>query len=431
MSQSDQAGGPSKEQEEAIDAIDTLIAGGELEQAEQAIEDALERFGANDTLLVLRAELALEGSDPEECVFAVQDALKHVESDEARAQLLAFEGYAHYEADAYEEGRRAFNDAVRADGELWTAVVGRAMVHEAQGFLRAALLDVERAIALDPEEAQPYSIRGNILLAVGNGAQAEADFKKAVELEPEDEESRLTLARLLSLAKKPSEAIEVLEHLVEQGEDPDVVAPGALLRSQLSLTLGSTAAASEDAQRAIELWPEEPWGYLQLAACHLTAAQADEAIVALKKAEELAGDIRDVPDIYALRASAYDMLEKPEKAKALREEAEGSPRLPGIVYGEALNPVRNIPLNPNKPIDVRGLLTELFGHPSKAPAGYEKAIRDVVDRLPEIIAQNPGVGRIQIELPQVEGMSGPPRSLIVQVAQPRGGQPGQAPRAEA
>lgn len=425
MSQSDQAERPT--QEEAIAAIDELIAQGDLQEAEKAIEAALESHGANDTLLVLRAELALEGGDAQECVFAVQDALKRVESDEARAQLLAFEGYAHYEADAFEEARGAFNAAVRADGELWTAVVGRAMVHESLGYFRASLLDVTRAIELDGDEAQPYAIRGNILLANGNAPQAEQDLRKAVELEPGDEESRLTLARILSLAKKPSEAIEVLEQLVDEGEDPDLVAPAALLRSQLSLTLGSTAAASDDARRAIELWPDQPWGFLQLAACHLTAAQGEEAIVALKKAEDLAGDIRDVPDIYALRASAYDMLEKPEKARALREEAEGSPRLPGVVYGDALNPVRNIPINPNKPIDVRGLLTELFGHPSKAPEGYEKAIRDVVARLPEIIAQNPGVGRIQIELPQVAGMEGPPRSLIVQVNQPKG----QAPKAEA
>lgn len=426
MSQSDQADRPT--QEEAIAAIDELIAEGQLQEAEEAIEQALESYGSDDTLLVLRAELALEGGDAQECVFAVQDALKRVESDEARAQLLAFEGYAHYEADAFEEARAAFNAAVRADGELWTAVVGRAMVHESLGFFRASLLDVARAIELDGEEAQPYAIRGNIMLTSGNVAQAEPDFRKAVELDAGDEESRLTLARILSLAKKSSEAIEVLEPLVDEGEDPDLIAPAALLRSQLSLTLGSTAAASEDAQRAIELWPDKPWGYLQLAACHLTAAQGEDAIVALKTAEELAGDIRDVPDIYALRASAYDMLEKPEKALALREEAEGSPRLPSVVYGEVLNPVRNIPINPNKPIDVRGLLSELFGHPSKAPAGYEKAIRDVVDRLPEIVAQNPGVGRIQIELPQVEGMSGPPRSLIVQVNQP---QQGQAPKSEA
>jgi len=82
MSQSDQAERPT--QEEAIAAIDELIAQGELQEAEKAIEAALESHGTNDTLLVLRAELALEGGDAQECVFAVQDALKRVESDEAR-----------------------------------------------------------------------------------------------------------------------------------------------------------------------------------------------------------------------------------------------------------------------------------------------------------------------------------------------------------
>ncbi|MFU8806971.1 MAG: hypothetical protein ACNA8W_24400, partial [Bradymonadaceae bacterium] len=99
--------------------------------------------------------------------------------------------------------------------------------------------------------------------------------------------------------------------------------------------------------------------------------------------------------------------------------AEGWARLPGFVYGDILNPAQNVPINPNKPIDVRSLLTDLFGDPTAAPEGYERAIREVVDRIPDLVAQNPGVGRIQIELPQVEGMEGPPRTLVLQVNNPR------------
>ena len=92
-------------------------------------------------------------------------------------------------------------------------------------------------------------------------------------------------------------------------------------------------------------------------------------------------------------------------------------RLPAIVYGTILNPAQNVPINPNKPIDIRAILADLFGHPDRAPKGYEEALREVVDRIPNIIEENPNVERIQIELPQVEGMRGGARNLVIQVNQ--------------
>jgi hypothetical protein len=146
-----------------------------------------------------------------------------------------------------------------------------------------------------------------------------------------------------------------------------------------------------------------------------------EAIQILKHVEKLITDVRDVPDIFALRAMAYDQLDKKEKAQHERAKAEGTSRLPLVVYGPLLNPARNVPINPDRPIDVRAVLADLFGSAARAPQGYEQALRDVIDRIPEIIAQNPEVERIQIELPEVEGMVGGARNLMIQVNRPNGG----------
>lgn len=399
----------------AIDAIKIAIAEEDYEQAQSDLEQAQTSFGDVAALVVVRAELELELENYDACLEIVKGALSSVEDPKDRAQLLIAQGYSYFYLDQIEAARAAFNDAVRANNELTQAFVGRAMVHEHRGFLHAAMLDLNRVIEMDPEDSEPLSIRASIFLRTGNLAEAERDYAAVLEIDEYDEEGHLELARLQVVGQRTSDAMETLEWLVEEGEDPQYVVPAALLRSQLSLTLGSTEAGAEDAKRAIDLQPEQPWGYLQLAACHLEAMNPTPALEALKKAEEMVDDARDLPDLFVLRAAAYEQLEKPEKAAKLRNEVEGSARLPKVVYGPALNPAQNIPLNPNKPIDVRGLLTELFGDAKKAPTGYEKAIRDVVDKLPEIVAQNPGVGRIQIELPQAPGMTGPPRSLIIQV----------------
>jgi tetratricopeptide (TPR) repeat protein len=251
----------------------------------------------------------------------------------------------------------------------------------------------------------------------GNMELAEGDLDHAVRMDPYDEESRLNLARMQALTGNKAGAIELLEPLVEEGEDPDFVAPGALLRSQLSLALGTVDAALEDAEYVVELLPDRPWGYLQAAACHISKGiDGGKVIELLKTAESKVPSERDLTDLYALRAAAYEILGKDDKAAELRGEAEGVARLPGFVYGP-LNPAGNIPINPNKPIDIRALLDDLFGEASNAPDGYENMLRQIVDRIPELARENPGVGQMRIELPEAPGMIGGKRQLVVSLAQ--------------
>ncbi|MEZ4459421.1 MAG: tetratricopeptide repeat protein [bacterium] len=402
--------------QDSIENIEDLVAEGEYDKAQAAVAAAYETFGKDPELVITHAELLLEIEDFEGVVAAVSHA-ESVEDMEQRAQFLAARGYALFYTDQFDAARHAFNDGVKADPELFSAVVGRAMVHEHLGFYNAAMLDLERAIAMDSTEGQPFAIRGAIHLRFGRVDQAQKDLQFAIDSNPHDEESRLNLARIYALGNNRPAAMELLEVLLEDGEDADYVAPGALLRSQLSLALGSYDAGLEDAKLAIELIPELPWGYLQAAACVLgKGAEPGVAIDLLKQAEETVESIYDIPDIFLLRATAYDQLGKPDKAQEWTEKAEGVARLPGFVYG-SLNPAGNIPINPGKPIDIRALLDDLFGEAKNAPKGYEDVLRQIVARIPEIVKEHPNVGQLQIELPEAPGMVGGKRQLVVQVNQ--------------
>jgi predicted Zn-dependent protease len=410
-----------------IEQIDDLIADGKLAEALVLAEAAVEKHPESRALKTALAEAAVESEDYTRAIEVLDAALEGAEGAE-RAALLTTKGWAKYylgkggtAPQEVEHARHTFNEALRLDPENWSAMIGRASTHELMGFFNASLLDVERAIEIDDQEAEPFAIRARIELRRGQTKEALRDFGYAVDSDPADDESRLQYARLLALAGDTISAIEVIGPLVEDGEEARLVVPAALLRSQLSLTMGSTEAAIEDARRAIAMDQEQPWGHLQLAACMLSAMNPGEAIQILKHVEKLVADLRDVPDIFALRAMAYEQLDKKEKAQHERAKAEGSSKLPLIVYGPLLNPARNVPINPDRPIDVRAVLAELFGSAARAPQGYEQALRDVIDRIPEIIAQNPEVERIQIELPQVEGMIGGARNLMIQVNRPKVG----------
>ncbi len=401
--------------DDTLDAIDDLIVEGHIEEADEAVEAAIDEHGQIDELLVMRAEVALEAEDYQVCIAAVEDALDAVEGDDLRGQLLELKGYALFYADDLDEARQTFNEAIRAADPSWTAILGRAMVHEEMLYDRAAMLDLDRAIAMDDQEAEPFSIRGMIRLRNGQLDEARKDLAHAANMDPHDEQARLNLARLQAVAGHTSEAIETLEPLVDYGEDPEMVMPAALLRSQLSLTLGSAEAAGEDAQKAIDAAPDEPWGHLQLAACRISAMDGGEAIAAIKEAESKVDDIDEIPDAYALRASAYEQLEKFDKAEQMRNQAQGTAKLPGVVYGQWLNPAENVPINPDKPIDARMLMEQIFADPSQAPDGYEEQLQQIINSVPERIADNPDAEKLRIPLPEIPGSEEAPKSLVVQV----------------
>lgn len=404
--------------EEILANIEDLIEEEQYDQAQELAQSALELHSDDANVHATFTEILVEKEEYEHAITHLDGLLEGEDSsfdDEARGNLLNIKAHAQFYNKDFDVARHTFNDALRADKENWTALIGRAMVHESMGFYVASILDLDHAVSIDDQEPEPFSLRGQVYLKRGDLEEAARDFGYSVEIDAGDENAALQYARLVSLQGRTADAIEALEFLVEQGQETDYVYPGALLRSQLSLTLGSSEAAAEDANRAIDLLPESPWGYLQLAACHITGMKGDDALAALKKAESLIEDPRDIPDIFVLRANAYELNDKHDQAQREKKKAEGAARLPYVVYGPILNPARNAPLNPDRPIDIRAILTDLFGDPNDAPDGYEDALRDVIDKIPSIIEENPDVERIQIELPEVEGMREGTRNLVIQV----------------
>lgn len=400
-----------------MDTIEDALADGNVELASSTLVGAFGEHPNAAELNVLKAEIALEEEDYEGSLSLCDEALKSVEDLEWKARAFSCKGYASFYNDDFENARTYFNAAVGYDADLLNAITGRAMVHEHLGFDNAAMLDLDRVIDADDQDGQPFAIRGAIQVRLGNIEIAEGDLHHAVQMDPEDEESRLNLARIHALHQRTGPAMEALGWLVDNGELAECVAPGAILRSQLSLLSMANEAALEDAERAISFIPDEPWGYLQAAASIIAhGVDGGKAIALLKQAESKVSNPRDLPDLWSLRASAYEIMGKEERAKALRLDTEGSARLPGYVYG-FLNPVQNIPINPNKPVDVRALLDDLFGEAKRAPEGYEGVIRQILEQLPEIVKQHPGVGTLNIDLPEAPGMIGGKRQLVLNVNQ--------------
>ena len=96
------------------------------------------------------------------------------------------------------EARADFDEAVRLAPKSFEALLRRALFHEATSDnLAHALGDYNAIVALTPDNATAYQLRGDFLLRAGHAKAALVDAEKAVSLKPGSSAAHLLLGRIL------------------------------------------------------------------------------------------------------------------------------------------------------------------------------------------------------------------------------------------
>jgi tetratricopeptide (TPR) repeat protein len=83
-------------------------------------------------------------------------------------------------------------------------------IAEWHGDTSAAATDYRQAVKLEPAWAQPHFLLGNLDLSAGRIADAESEFKSAVDIDPANEPAAVALANLLERSGQRDQAIAVL-----------------------------------------------------------------------------------------------------------------------------------------------------------------------------------------------------------------------------
>ncbi len=114
---------------------------------------------------------------------------------------------------------------------------------------------LETWLKLRPDDCQALLLRG-IMLQLRNGlVPAAADFRRVVELDPDNEEARLRLSALLMQQHEPSEAFPHLEYLRKAMPDD----PRILVRiAQCRLEMGQSDEARKTLDGVLARWPHFP-----------------------------------------------------------------------------------------------------------------------------------------------------------------------------
>jgi Flp pilus assembly protein TadD len=114
----------------------------------------------------------------------------------------------------------------------------RARGLEVEGLLALRRLDealrsTEAAVKVDPQNPDYYYLRGAVRMAMKNLPQAEADFRRALELAPEHTAAMSDLAVLLIETGKKAEARSLLENVLKiYPNDPNATANLAALNAE-------------------------------------------------------------------------------------------------------------------------------------------------------------------------------------------------------
>jgi TolB-like protein/Flp pilus assembly protein TadD len=192
----------------------------------------------------------------------------------------------------------------------------------------------ERALAIDGQLAEPHATLGSINESSWQFGEAEKEFKRAIELNPNYPTAYHWYSILLKSLGRNDEAAAMIKRAQELDPLSSVIAVNISRMYQLQ---NNHEASIENSLKLIELDPNFGPAYEYLALSYLKRGRNAEAIAAAEKAVELTNragiTVGDLGYMYAAvgkRAEAIDKIKELEE-KYARKEAIG--QYIAVVYG--------------------------------------------------------------------------------------------------
>jgi type IV pilus assembly protein PilF len=145
-----------------------------------------------------------------------------------------------------------------------------------RGQMDVALTELGLAVAADPNYAQAYDVYGLVYAVLGEDSRAEQNFRRALELAPNDSEIRQNWGWYLCTHKRQRESLPEFE---AAASDPLYRSPEVALvnAGRCAQSLGETNAAETYFRRALAAQPGNPLASYGLAQLAFQAHRYEEA----------------------------------------------------------------------------------------------------------------------------------------------------------
>ncbi len=205
----------------------------------------------------LTAQLYINAKDP---ATAIQHAQEAVTLDPGRARYWSILGAGDQAAFKWRDAEKAHGEAARRAPYIdsyWVnlarSYAGQAVSGDDPASAKPAALDAaRRAIASDPNEPVPHATLAEVAIDLGNDEPlAQSEITRAITLYPGYADFERVAVIVASKDADPKDAFAFLDHLLR-------IRDSATLRvaaAQAAAKAGETAAARDNAQRALQLDP--------------------------------------------------------------------------------------------------------------------------------------------------------------------------------
>jgi tetratricopeptide (TPR) repeat protein len=207
----------------------------------------------------------------------------------------------------------------------------RARVYTMLGRLDEALADYDVVIAADPNHAEHYLERGNILRRLGRNDEALADYQRAISLSPPFPEIHYNRADLRVVMEDLDGAMADFSYTLDL--DPEFV-DAYVNRAGLYLELEDLDAARADAEAGLALDGENPFLHAVVAQVHSAHGEPEAARAAFDRA--LAGDPDLVSALSGRAALAFEVGDVDTAIADLSRAVERDGGDPALLYNRAL-----------------------------------------------------------------------------------------------
>lgn len=145
----------------------------------------------------------------------------------------------------------------------------------ATSYRRAALVQFERMVQLDPDSPRAHQVLGDSYLARQRLDEALHEYERAVELAPTNSELRYQLGSVLHRKMEYVRSAEVFSEVVEL--DP-LNAEAHVLRGEALMRLGRNDEAIRSLERGLALKPKSAAAHVALGRAYRTAGDTDAAL---------------------------------------------------------------------------------------------------------------------------------------------------------
>jgi serine/threonine protein kinase/Flp pilus assembly protein TadD len=218
-----------------------------------------------------------------------QDPARRTSNTEAYNQyLLGQQAFNRGNLDGYRLAIEAYHRAIALDPHYVAPYEGLTAAEffvadqtgDTAGYRRAEEA-ADKAVELGPEDASSYAARGFIRYALQwDWAGAQADFEKAIALDPGDARCQQRYGELLATQGRLTEAIATTRKAIEL--DPLSHSAWQTLTTYL-VSIRDFAAAREASRRALEISPQSDFSLNDLGTLQLLEGRAQDALETFRK----------------------------------------------------------------------------------------------------------------------------------------------------